>query len=83
MTRAHDKRKEPTMSKTNTGKKRPAYRIYSVTKEEGKDPVWQEIGVAWTHNDGKGLNLQFNALPLPNGEIVLRVPKPRMAESEA
>lgn len=69
------------MSKTNTEKKLPAYRIFSVTKEEGKDPVWQEIGAAWMHKDGKGLNLQFNALPLPNGEIVLRVPKPKKAEA--
>ena len=69
------------MSKTKTEKKRPAYRIYSVTKEEDKDPIWQIIGAAWTHNDGKGLNLQFNALPLPNGEIVLRVPKPKKFEA--
>jgi hypothetical protein len=68
------------MSKTKTeakAKAAPAYRIFSVTKVEGKDAVWQEIGAAWKHKDGKGLNLQFKALPLPEGEIVLREPKPQ------
>jgi len=72
-------RKEKTMSKkseTASAKTVPAYRIHCVTKN-GEKPVWQEIGVAWKHKDGKGLNLQFNALPLPNGEIVLREPKPK------
>jgi hypothetical protein len=54
----------------------PAYRIFSVTKEA----VWQEIGAAWKHKDGKGLNLQFKALPLPTGEIVLREPLPPKTE---
>ena len=69
------------MSKTKTEAKAstkaaPVYRIFSVTKVEGRESVWQEIGAAWKHKDGKGLNLQFKALPLPEGEIVLREPKP-------
>ena len=71
------------MSKTNNETQRPAYHIFCVTKEDGKNPVWQEIGAAWKHKDGKGLNLQLNALPLPNGEIVLRVPKPKKAAEAA
>lgn len=63
------------MSKTNTTKTGPAYRIYSVTKE-GEKSNWFEIGAAWKHNDGKGYGLQFRALPLPGAEIVLREPKP-------
>jgi hypothetical protein len=70
------------MSKTKTeakpaSKAAPAYRVFSVTKIEDKEAVWQEIGAAWKHKDGKGLNLQFKALPLPEGEIVLREPKPQ------
>ncbi len=63
------------MSNTKTDKTVPAYRIYSVRKN-GKDKksTWQEIGAAWTHKDGEGLNLQFNARPLEGAEIVLRVP---------
>lgn len=65
------------MSKTKVETKAaPAYRIFCVTKEDEKS-VWQEIGAAWKHKDGKGLNLQFKALPLPDGEIVLREPKPK------
>lgn len=60
-------------TKTET-KAAPAYRIFCVTKD-GEKSVWQEIGAAWKHKDGKGLNLQFKALPLPEGEIVLREPK--------
>ena len=61
---------------------RPAYRIFSVTKAEGKEAVWQEIGAAWKHKDGKGLNLQFKALALPEGEIVLREPKPKTEKAD-
>jgi hypothetical protein len=63
------------MSNTKTAKTVPAYRIYSVKKcGDDKKPTWQEIGAAWKHKDGKGLNLQFNARPLEGAEIVLRIP---------
>ena len=68
-------------STTATAKAVPAYRIYCVTKGEADKSTWQEIGAAWKHKDGKGINLQFNALPLPNGEIVLREPKPKKEEA--
>ncbi len=62
------------MSNTKTAKTVPAYRIYSVAKNGDDKSTWQEIGAAWKHKDGKGLNLQFNARPLEGAEIVLRVP---------
>jgi hypothetical protein len=72
-------RKKTMSKKSETAAKiAPAFRMYCVTKN-GEKPVWQEIGAAWKHKDGNGLNLQFNALPLPQGEIVLRVPKPKKA----
>jgi len=61
------------MSNTKTAKTVPAYRIYSVAKNGDDKSTWQEIGAAWKHKDGKGLNLQFNARPLEGAEIVLRV----------
>ena len=68
------------MSKTNNQKTQvksgPAYRIFSVSKE-GEKANWFEIGAAWKHADGKGINLQFKALPLSGAEIVLREPKPK------
>jgi hypothetical protein len=59
----------------------PAYRIYSVSKAEGKEATWQPIGAAWKHKDGKGLNLQFDALALPGADIVLREPMPKEAQA--
>ena len=62
------------MGNENDTKALPAYRIYSV-KNGDKKAVWQEIGAAWKHKDGKGLNLNFSALPLEGAQIVLREPK--------
>jgi hypothetical protein len=69
------------MSKTKTQTKGPAYRIFCVTSDNGKSS-WQEIGAAWKHKDGEGLNLQFKALPLPAGQMVLRVPKAKPVNAQ-
>jgi hypothetical protein len=61
--------------KIETAKKLPAYRIFAVSKGEDNKSAWVEIGAAWKNKDGKGFNLQFKALPLPDAEIVLREPK--------
>ncbi len=42
--------------------------------EEGQQAVWTRIGAAWTHQKGKGLNLQLEAMPL-DGRVVLIEPK--------
>ena len=62
------------MSNKKTDKMLPAYRVYSVARNGDKKAVWQEIGAAWKHKDGKGFNLQFNALPLEGAQVVLREP---------
>jgi hypothetical protein len=52
---------------------------YVVTRREGKDDWWTQIGTAFEHTDGKGWNLVLQALPLPGADgeckIVLRPPK--------
>jgi hypothetical protein len=54
----------------------PAFRIYGVTKpSEENQAVWQEIGAAWKHKDGKGHTLQFRALPMIGAQVILREPK--------
>lgn len=69
------------MSKTKTEPKNlPAYRVWCVTKGENKS-AWAEIGSAWKHKDGKGFNIIFKALPLPEGQIVLREPKTNGSEA--
>ena len=61
---------------TDTGKMLAAY---VVTRREGKDDWWTQIGTAFEHADGKGWNLVLQALPITGADgeckIVLRPPK--------
>jgi hypothetical protein len=66
---------------SNETKTLPAYRIYSVSRNGEKKATWQEIGAAWKHKDGKGFNLQFNALPLEGAQVVLREPSAKKSAS--
>lgn len=61
--------------------KAPTMRAYSVRegKQEGDKGFWTPIGAAWEHDDGNGLSIQLDALPI-DGKIVLRTPK---AEGES
>lgn len=66
--------------KSEPAKTMPAYRIYSVTRDEAGKALWAEIGSACKHKkDGKGLSLYFKARPLEGARIVLREPKPKLA----
>lgn len=65
------------MSTKTAAKALPAFRVYSVARNGEKKSTWQEIGAAWTHKDGKGLNLTFAARPLEGAQIVLRAPANR------
>lgn len=51
--------------------KQPSHRAYTVIRREGQDDFWLNIGLAFMHNDGKGLNIMLQAMPL-DGKIVLR-----------
>jgi hypothetical protein len=59
---------------TNSGTSRtPTHVAYQVRDREGKDKgFWTRIGAAWPHADGKGFNIQIEAVPL-DGRITLRV----------
>ena len=60
--------------KPNANPKAPALIAYHVT-ERGKDKsFWTRIGAAWDHEDGKGLTLQLDLVPVNGGRMVLRVP---------
>ncbi len=50
----------------------PKYRVYTVIKRGRNDPFWLNIGVAFYHRDGKGLNVILQAMPLDD-RLVLRV----------
>ena len=51
--------------------RQPTHRAYSVIKREGQDDFWLNLGLAFPHKDGKGLNIVLQAFPL-DGKIVLR-----------
>jgi hypothetical protein len=58
---------------TTDKNKTPAYIAWNVTGKDDKT-FWQKIGACWPHQDGKGLSLQLEVLPI-NGRIVLRKPQ--------
>ena len=59
---------------------------YVVTRREGKDDWWTQIGTAFEHTDGKGWNLVLQALPITGADgeckIVLRTPKAAEADRQ-
>ena len=61
------------MSNQPKSSSKPTHRVYAVSKR-GEKSHWQEIGAAWGHRDGKGMNLKLDYLPLNGAELVLRIP---------
>ena len=53
--------------------KAPALIAFHVAEKNDKS-FWTRIGAAWDHEDGKGLTLQLDLVPVAGGRIVLRVP---------
>lgn len=51
----------------------PAYIAWHVAGNEEK-AFWTRIGAAWSHQDGEGLTLQLDLVPVNGGRIVLRQP---------
>jgi len=49
----------------------PTHRAYTVIKREGQDDYWLNLGLAFPHKDGAGMNIVLQALPI-DGKIVLR-----------
>ncbi len=64
------------MTDTNTneatGSKAPTHIAYQVRDREGGKAFWTRIGSVWPHADGKGFNIQLDAVPL-DGWITIRV----------
>jgi hypothetical protein len=57
---------EPTSSKA------PTHVAYQVRDREGHKGIWTRIGAAWPQKDGKGFNIQLDAIPL-DGRVTLRI----------
>jgi hypothetical protein len=64
----------------------PTYRAYSVVKRPNADDFWLQIGAAFPHQSGDGMNVILQALPLPDGDgickIVLRPPRDEQSEGK-
>ncbi len=68
-------------NETKSEPKAPAFIAYHVA-ERGKDKsFWTRIGAAWTHEDGKGMSLTLDLVPIDGGRIVLRVPSEKTDEN--
>src|SRR5262249_6184632 len=52
----------------------PTFRAYTIVKREGQKDFWLNIGAAFSHQNGGGLTVALQALPI-DGRIVLRQPK--------
>ncbi len=68
-----------------TKKNSPTHTAYMVRefKSGGEDrAIWTRIGSQWPHDDGKGYNLQLDAMPI-GGRIVLRSVKEKVDTTDA
>lgn len=69
----HERRRHTmTDTTTNTTPKAPTHVAYQVRDTKGGKSFWTRIGSAWSHGDGRGFNIQIEAVPL-DGRITLRV----------
>jgi hypothetical protein len=63
-----------------TDSKKPTHRAFivkSFTDKAGKEKSrWLDIGSVWTHRDGKGFDVNLEALPT-DGRIVIRLDEPK------
>jgi hypothetical protein len=76
--------KETIMTDTTeqpTASKAPTHIAYQVRERGNDESFWTRIGAAWAHGDGKGFNIQLDAIPL-DGKITLRVPSEKSEKSE-
>jgi hypothetical protein len=62
-------------NKENREPKAPAFVAYHVADRTQDKSFWTRIGAAWDHDDGKGLTLQLDLVPVAGGRIVLRQPQ--------
>ena len=60
----------------------PTYHAYHVRDREGDSGFWTRIGSAWSHRDGKGINVLLDCTPI-DGRISLRLANETPAERES
>lgn len=50
---------------------KPDYVAYNVQETQDGKGIWNRVGAAWEHKDGRGLDLSLNSFPV-NGRVTLR-----------
>ncbi len=61
------------MTTETTTSKAPTHYAYQVKDRKDAKSIWTRVGAAWAQKDGRGFNIQLDAVPL-DGRITLRVP---------
>lgn len=56
--------------------RRPSHEAFWVKERDGKKGEWRQVGIAFPHSDGKGMNLVLDLMPM-DGRIVLRLIEPK------
>lgn len=56
-----------------TTRRAPGYRIYAVERRHTNRACWTAIGMAFTHRDGKGFDLELQTMPLSPAQLVARI----------
>lgn len=66
-------------------KKGPDYNVYQVREGDRGKKYWIRLGAAFRHEDGEGISVHLDALPVGNfdGRLVLRVPNKEQQEKGA
>ena len=54
----------------------PTHRAFTVIQRDGQDDFWLNLGLVFSHKDGKGFNLQLTAFPV-SGKLVMRLHEPK------
>jgi len=67
-----------TQPQTGNGPDFLAYTV--IDRGEGQKGIWRQVGSAWLHNDGNGMQLRLDAFPV-DGVVTLRAPLPDEAEA--
>lgn len=59
-----------TMNAPEKGRK-PDMGAYNVNNANNGKAYWNKVGVAWSHKDGQGFDIDLHSVPV-NGRVVLR-----------
>ena len=81
MSKQSNKKPAPAKSSEPSKARMIAYAVRNYTHNGEEKSDWTNIGVAFLHQDGKGLNVTLHALPV-DGKIVLRDYEPKDESGE-